>query len=105
MEDCLFCKIIKREIPAQIVFENERLLAFEDISPQAPVHILLIPKEHFASLEEIPDEKGTVLAELLLTARQIAKEKDIEGKGYRIVVNTGSNIIEKEYVLIWKSHG
>jgi histidine triad (HIT) family protein len=88
MEDCLFCKIVKKEIPAKVVFENDSLIAFEDISPQAPTHILIIPKEHFASLIEIPEDKKEILAELLLTARQIAQEKGLT-TGYRIVLNTG----------------
>jgi len=77
MEDCLFCKIVNKEIPSKIVFENDSLVAFEDIDPQAPIHILIIPKEHFASLKEIPEEKKGILAELLLAARQIAEEKAI----------------------------
>lgn len=88
MEDCLFCKIVKKEIPSGIVFENDKLLAFEDINPQAPTHILIIPKEHFASLKEIPEEKKDILAELLLAARLIAEEKGLS-RGYRVVLNTG----------------
>lgn len=88
MEGCLFCKIIKKEIPAQIVYENENLVAFTDINAQAPIHILLIPREHFSSLNQIPEEKKNILAELLLAARQIAKEKGISERGYRIVLNT-----------------
>ncbi|NIM57713.1 MAG: HIT domain-containing protein [Candidatus Aminicenantes bacterium] len=88
MEDCIFCKIINKEIPASIVFEDEEIIAFNDINPQAPIHILLIPREHFASLNEVPEEKKTILSHLLLTARQIAQEKGIAEKGYRIVLNT-----------------
>ena len=88
MEDCIFCKIINREISASIVFEDERMIAFNDINPQSPIHVLLIPREHFASLKEIPDEKKDILSHLLLKARQIAQEKGIAKKGYRIVLNT-----------------
>ena len=88
MEDCLFCKIVKKEIHTEIVFENDSLIAFKDINPQAPTHILIIPKEHFASLTEIPEDKKGILAELLLAARQIAQEKGLT-TGYRIVLNTG----------------
>lgn len=91
MEDCLFCKIVKKEIPAKVIYENERILAFEDINPQAPLHILIIPKEHFASLNEVPEEKRNILPELLLQARQIAKERGISEKGYRIVLNTAKD--------------
>ena len=88
MEDCLFCNIVKKEIPSNIVFENERLLAFEDINPQAPVHILFIPKEHFASLNEIPEDKKDILGEILIQARQVAEKKGLTERGYRIVLNT-----------------
>jgi histidine triad (HIT) family protein len=88
MEDCIFCKIIKKEIPASIVFEDEKMICFNDINPQAPTHILLIPREHFASLNDIPEEKKNILSHLLLKARQIAEEKGIAEKGYRIVLNT-----------------
>ncbi len=88
MEDCIFCKIINKKIPANIVFEDEKMIAFNDINPQAPIHILLIPREHFASLNDIPEEKKNILSHLLLKARQIAQEKEIAEKGYRIVLNT-----------------
>ncbi len=88
MEDCIFCKIINKKIPASIVFEDEKMIAFNDINPQAPIHILLIPREHFASLNDIPEEKKDILSHLLLKARQIAQEKGIAEKGYRIVLNT-----------------
>jgi histidine triad (HIT) family protein len=88
MEDCIFCKIINKEIPASMVFEDEKMIAFNDINPQAPIHILLIPREHFASLNDIPEEKKNILSHLLLKARQIAQEKEIAEKGYRIVLNT-----------------
>jgi histidine triad (HIT) family protein len=82
MEDCIFCKIINKEIPASIVYEDERMIAFDDINPQAPVHVLLIPKEHFPSLNEIPEDKKDVLSHLF------AREKEIGERGYRIVLNT-----------------
>ncbi len=88
MEDCIFCKIINKEIPASIVYEDERIIAFNDINPQAPVHVLLIPKEHYPSLNEIPEDKKDVLSHLLLKAREIAREKEIGERGYRIVLNT-----------------
>lgn len=88
MEECLFCKIINKEIPSSIVYEDENILAFDDINPQAPTHILFIPKEHFASLNQIPEEKKDILSDLLLKARQIAQEKGIARRGYRLVLNT-----------------
>jgi len=91
MEDCIFCKIINKEIPASMVFEDEIMIAFNDINPQAPIHILLIPREHFSSLNEIPEEKKDILSHILLKARQIAQEKGIAEKGYRIVLNTAKD--------------
>ncbi len=88
MEDCIFCKIVNKEIPAKIVLEDEEVVAFHDINPQAPVHILIIPKEHFSSLNEIPENKMDLLSRILLQARQIAKNMGIAEKGYRIVLNT-----------------
>ena len=88
MDSCIFCKIKKREIPSKIVFEDEKIVAFNDINPQARVHILLIPKEHFASLNDIPEEKKDILSHLLLKARQIAQQEGISKSGYRIVLNT-----------------
>jgi len=76
------------EIPAELVFEDEHIVAFNDINPQAPIHILLIPKEHYVSLNEIPKDKKSVLSHILLKARQIALEKGVDKSGYRIVLNT-----------------
>jgi histidine triad (HIT) family protein len=88
MHSCIFCKIKNKEIPSKIVFEDERIIAFNDANPQAPVHILLVSKEHFASLNDIPEEKKDVLSHLLLKARQIAQQEGISKNGYRIVLNT-----------------
>jgi histidine triad (HIT) family protein len=88
MEDCLFCRIVNKKIPAKLVAEDDKILAFEDINPQAPVHILLIPKDHYASLNEIPDEQRGILADVLLKAREIARARGIDQKGYRIILNT-----------------
>ncbi|MBN1221863.1 MAG: histidine triad nucleotide-binding protein [Candidatus Aminicenantes bacterium] len=88
MEGCIFCKIADREIPSKIIFEDADILAFDDINPQAPVHVLLIPKEHYASLNNIPESKKDLLGHILLKARQIARDKGIGERGYRIVLNT-----------------
>ena len=88
MDECIFCKIINKDIPAKVVYEDDRTLAFDDINPQAPVHVLLIPKEHFASLNDIPEEKGDLLGHILSKARQVASDKGIKESGYRIVLNT-----------------
>jgi histidine triad (HIT) family protein len=87
--DCLFCRIVRGELPAKVLFENERILAFEDIRPKAPVHVLVIPKAHFASLDDAPEGAGALLGEILLRARAIAREKGVGDTGYRVVLNTG----------------
>jgi len=85
MTDCLFCKIVAGEIKPSVVFESERILAFRDINPQAPTHVLIIPKQHIATLDDLDD---TALAgELLLAASQIARQEGIADKGFRTVVN------------------
>lgn len=86
--DCIFCKIAKGEIPAKKVFENERVLAFYDINPQAPVHILVIPKEHIKSMAEVKDNQLNLLAEMQGVIRDLARENGLQN-GYRIVVNCG----------------
>lgn len=88
MKDCLFCKIAAKTIPAKIVHEDADMVAFEDISPQAPVHLLLIPRKHVATLNEAGEEDRALLGGMMIEARRLAREKGIEGRGYRIVVNT-----------------
>ena len=89
--DCLFCRIVRKEVPAKILFEDERVLAFEDIRPKAPVHVLVIPKAHFASLNEAPDGAAALLGEILLRAREIARAKGVGDTGYRVVLNTAGD--------------
>ena len=88
MTDCLFCKIIKREIPGSIVYEDDRLLAFNDINPQAPTHVLLVPKRHIESLNDLAPGDDQVVGELARRAAAIAKERGIAAGGYRVVFNT-----------------
>ncbi len=90
MTDCLFCKIARKEIPAKLLFEDERLLAFHDISPQAPQHVLIIPKEHLTSLDDLRAEHQPLAAELLMAAPRVARELGLS-HGYRTVVNTGAH--------------
>jgi histidine triad (HIT) family protein len=87
--DCLFCKIVAGEIPATLVKRTDRLVAFRDVSPQAPVHVLVIPTEHLASLADVQD--GRLLGEMLMLARDIARDERIADDGYRIVLNTNRN--------------
>jgi histidine triad (HIT) family protein len=86
--DCLFCKIVDGVIPVTRVYENEAVLAFPDINPQAPVHILIIPKRHFASLTHTSSADAELLNELLLAANEIAQLQHLD-KGFRLVINTG----------------
>lgn len=87
--DCLFCKIVAGAIPASIVKRTDRLVAFRDVSPQAPVHVLVIPTEHIASLQEVHD--GRLLGDMLLLARDVARDEKIAEDGYRVVLNTNRN--------------
>ena len=89
--DTIFGKIIRREIPADIVFENERILAFRDINPQASTHILIIPKKPLKDVSEATEEDKVVLGEILLVAAELAKKEGIEESGYRIVSNKGAH--------------
>jgi len=89
MSDCLFCKIVAGQIPAAIVKRGERLLAFRDINPQAPTHLLVIPTEHVASLDDATDARA--LGDLLLFARELAREQGLAAAGYRVVLNTNAD--------------
>ena len=88
MTDCLFCKIIAHEIPASIVYEDDRILAFNDINPQAPTHVLLVPKRHIATLNELSPDDDQMVGELVRRAAAIAKERGISADGFRTLFNT-----------------
>ena len=88
MDSCLFCKIAKHEIPSKIVFEDENNIAFEDINPQAPTHILVIPRKHIETLNSISEEEQLLLGRMVYTAVAIAKDRKISSSGYRLVWNT-----------------
>ena len=89
--DCLFCSIIKGEIPSNKIYEDDKVYAFYDISPQAPVHFLVIPKEHIESANELSDDNSAVVSHIFKVIAQIAKELGIASDGYRIVNNCGKN--------------
>ena len=89
METCLFCRIIERQAPGKIVYEDDRVVAIEDAHPQAPVHLLVIPRKHLPSLREAASEDEPLLGHLFMVAAQLARERQIE-KGYRTVINNGS---------------
>ncbi len=84
--DCLFCKIAQGEIPADIVFENETLVAFRDIRPQAPSHVLVIPRKHIATIDETSNDDQQLLGQMILTAKTLAHEEGLQ-QGYRLVFN------------------
>lgn len=89
MSDCLFCKITEKTIPAMIVHEDDQTLAFDDIHPQAPVHTLVIPKRHVASVQDLGEADRPLLAQLLLVCTKVAKDKGLADPGFRLVANTG----------------
>lgn len=87
MSDCLFCKIIEGEIPSDKVYENEHIFAFRDIDPKAPTHILIIPKEHITTTNDLNESHKTIIGEIMLTAQQLAEVEGIAESGYRTVFN------------------
>jgi len=89
--DCLFCKIIAGDIPSVKVYEDDKVFAFRDIEPQAPTHILIIPKEHIASANELTEENASIVGHIFVVAAKIAKEEGIADGGYRIVNNCGED--------------
>ena len=91
MDNCLFCKIIKGDIPANKVYENEHVLAFRDIDPKAPVHILVIPKKHIKSINDLESSDKYLAGELILASKIIAKDQGIDSKGFRTIFNTNDD--------------
>jgi len=89
MADCLFCKIVAGTIPANVVTQDDRAVAFRDINPQAPTHVLVIPKEHYPDLGALAAADPGLLAEVLTQAHEVAVAEGISGTGYRVVLNTG----------------
>jgi Diadenosine tetraphosphate (Ap4A) hydrolase and other HIT family hydrolases len=88
--DCVFCKIANGEIPSKKAYEDDRVLAFYDLDPQAPVHILIVPKEHIQSVEDITEENSAIVAHIFEVAAKLAKENNLE-KGFRVVSNVGKD--------------
>lgn len=91
MEDCVFCKIIKGEIPCEKVYEDDKVLAFKDINPAAPVHVVIIPKKHISSLNEITLEDELVLGHIFTAAKEVAHKLGVSENGYRLVSNCGKD--------------
>jgi histidine triad (HIT) family protein len=90
MDHCIFCKIVNGSAKSRIVFENENILGFEDLNPQAPTHILIVPKKHIATLNDATPEDQSLLGEVILSAAAIARERHINSSGYRLVANTNA---------------
>ena len=90
MIDCLFCKILKGEIPAAIIYEDERMIAFKDINPQAPLHALIVPKRHIASLNDLVPEDDALVGEMIRRAAAIAGQHGYADRGFRTVFNTNA---------------
>jgi histidine triad (HIT) family protein len=87
--DCSFCRLVAREVPARVVHETDSVLAFHDIDPKAPTHVLVIPKEHYRSIGELAEADPGLAGELLATAHEVAEDQGVDETGYRLVFNTG----------------
>jgi histidine triad (HIT) family protein len=90
-DSCLFCKIVKGTIPAKKVYEDDAFYAFDDINPQAPCHVLVIPKEHIEGINDVEEHHAALLGRLFVVAKSVARQKGVTGSGYRLVVNTGAH--------------
>lgn len=91
MTDCLFCKIAAKQIPAKIVYEDEKVVAFRDINPQAPVHLLVIPKQHLTTLNDVQAEHAALVGYMIVSAQRLAEAEGIANSGYRLVMNCNSD--------------
>ncbi len=90
-DDCVFCNIVKREIQSDILHETDNLIVIRDIMPKAPVHLLVVPKEHIPSITDIEQSHGALMGELIVTAKQIAQKQNIAESGYKLVFNVGKD--------------
>lgn len=88
---CIFCKIASHEIPADVVYEDDEIIAFHDINPLAPVHVLIIPKKHYDSVNDISQQDNLLMGKILVTARNIAKDLQIDEKGYKLLFRVGQD--------------
>lgn len=91
MEQCIFCGIISKQSPAEIEYEDDEIIAFDDVNPKAKVHILVVPKKHISSVTELHDEDAVLIGKMVLVAKQLAVEKGISEDGYRLVFNAGKH--------------
>lgn len=91
MEDCIFCKIINKQIPSEIIYEDEQILAFKDIEPLAPVHVLVVPKKHISSVMDLSEEDQVLIGKIYSVIKKLAVELGVEKEGFRVVTNCGEN--------------
>lgn len=91
-DECIFCKIAHKEAKSTIVHETDDVIAFEDLNPQAPCHVLVIPKEHIASVNDVEPAHAEIMGKLFVAAREVAKKKGVDESGYRCVMNTGADV-------------
>ena len=91
MGDCIFCKIIEKKIPSTFVYEDNKVLAFNDINPVAPVHVIIIPKNHIANVNELTQDNASVIGDIHMAAKKIAEKLGIADKGYRLINNCGAD--------------
>ena len=91
MTECLFCKIRDGEIPSDTVYEDDHILAFKDVNPHAPVHILIVPKKHISTINDLKSEDAEIMGKMLLAAQDIASSEGVAADGYRLVVNTNAD--------------
>lgn len=89
--DCIFCKIATKQVNARIAFENDRVVAFHDLFPQAPTHVLIIPKTHYSTLNDVPADQAALLGEMVTAATTVAKELGLAEPGYRVVMNCNAD--------------
>ena len=89
--DCVFCRVVKREIPSKILYEDDLVLAFEDIAPQSPIHILVIPKKHYSTILHMNENDKELIGHIFMVIKKIAKQKGFDEKGFRVVMNCNSH--------------
>ncbi len=85
--DCLFCKIVNKEIPSEFLYEDDSFIVFRDINPQAPVHLLIVPKKHIRSINDLKDQDLTIMSDIFIVAKKMAKDQGVDKSGYKLVFN------------------
>lgn len=101
MSDCIFCKIVDKKIPAKIVSQTASLIVIQDVNPQSPVHLLIIPKKHISSLNEIVRDDGDIIADVHFLAKDLAEKEKVSEEGYRLVLNTKSGAGQSVFHIHW----